>query len=531
MKTKILILVFGFSIYVYAQAQFQVSIGGINHDLVNSIIQTTDGGFAAAGYTYSFAAGYEDMYIVKLNSSGFLQWSRSVGGSGNDVANSIIQTTDGGYAVAGWSNSFGSDYSDYYFVKLDSEGMLQWNRTINRTNYDYGISVIQTSDGGFVFAGVSSTGGVFTSDIYIVKLDSSGTYQWSKTYGGSADEVAYSIIQTTDGGLVAAGYTDSFGSSGNDFYILKLDGSGNLQWSKTVGGSGTGSEVVYSIVQTTDGGFALAGETQSFGAGSYDMYVVKLDAVGSLIWTRTFGGTSEDHGWSIVQTSDGGFAIGGYTTSFGAANFYMVRLNGSGTLQWSKTYGGSSIEEAYSLRKTAGGGFVMAGETTSFGAGGKDIYIVKIDSLGNSCGNTYIPASISGTGGTLGNPNTTVITQNPTVTSPNYVLGTGGTLTTICYVSIQPISSEVPTQFSLSQNYPNPFNPKSNIKFQIAKSGDVKLVIFDVLGREAAILVNEKLNPGTYEVAWDAGSYPSGVYFYKLFTHDYSKTRKMVLLK
>ena len=201
---------------ITTQSQFQFAIGGTNHDYAYSIIQTTDGGYAVAGYTYSFAAGYMDMYIVKLNSSGSLQWTRTIGGTSEDVALSIIQSTDGGYAIAGYTSSFGGGYMDMYIVKLDSGGALQWSRTVNRTNYDFAFSIMQTTDGGFVLAGFSATGGVFTNDIYIVKLNAAGSHLWSKTYGGSNDEAAWSIIKTSDGGFAAAGYSNSFGLGGNN---------------------------------------------------------------------------------------------------------------------------------------------------------------------------------------------------------------------------------------------------------------------------------------------------------------------------
>jgi hypothetical protein len=544
MKKLILISILVFSVSVKVQSQFQIAIGGTNHDFANSIIQTADSGFAVAGYTYSFAAGYEDMYIVKLNRIGSLQWTRTIGGTGDDVASSVIQTMDGGFALAGFTTSFGAGGADFYIVKLDASGTLQWSRTIGQAGNDYALSVIQTTDGGYAVAGLRATGGVFSSDMYVVRLDAAGSYLWSKTYGGSGDDVARTIIRTTDGGFAVAGYTNSFGAAGNDFFFVKLDTGGTLQWSRTVGGTGAGSDVVFSIIQTTDGGFALAGETQSFGAGSYDMYVVKLDAGGSLLWTRTAGGTSEDHGCSIVQTIDGGFAVAGYTLSFGLSDFYTVKLDNTGVLQWSRAFGGNGVESAYSIIKAIGGGFVLTGGTTSFGSGANDIYIVKIDSGGNSCGNTFSPSTISGTGGTLGTPTPTVTTQSPTVTSPVSTSGTGGTLTTICMVGIQPALKNIPVSFELSQNYPNPFNPTTKIKFDIpsnvkSEMSNVKLIIYDVLGREAAILVIEMLTPGTYEVTWDASAYHSGVYFYKLVvsgvepstTDQYSETRKMVLVK
>jgi hypothetical protein len=453
---------------INSQTQWQRAIGGTNHDYANCIIQTNDGGYAVAGSTLSYSYGYEDMYLVKLNSSGSIQWTKTIGGTGNDIALSVIQTTDGGYALGGHTRPFGAEYYDFYIVKLDSIGSFQWNRTINRANNDYSLSIKQTTDGGFVLAGLSATGGIFSSDIYIVKLNSIGTYQWSKTYGGSNDDVAFSIIQTSEGGLAAAGYTNSFGLGGNNFYILKLDGSGTLQWSRTVGGSGPNGQA-YTIIQTTDGGFALAGVTEAFGAGSYDMHIVKLDAGGTLQWTRTVGASGQDWGYSIVQANDGGFVVLGSTNSFGVLDYYTVKLNVNGTPQWSKTYGGSGIEGGNevpcSIIKTNGGGFVIAGKTNSFGVGGDDMYIVKIDSLGITCGNFSTPPTISGTGGTSGSPSTIVVTQNPTVTTPTCTTGTGGILTIIC-----PPVIIVPAAPLLSAPPNGSYNQTATVRFTWYKS-------------------------------------------------------------
>jgi hypothetical protein len=532
--SKIIFILFFVScsiIPIAAQTQFQRTIGGTNHDQAYSIIQTTDGGYAAAGYTYSFAAGYMDMYIVKLNNSGSLQWTRTVGGTGEEIAMTIIQTTDGGFAVAGYTRPSGTGNADYYIVKLDAAGSLQWSRSIDRANYDYAFSIIQTTGGGFVIAGFSATGGVFTDYMYIVKLDAGGTYQWSKTYGGSGDDIASSIIQTTDGGFAVAGFTDSYGPH-NEFYIIKLDSSGMLQWSRLLGETSSGSDAT-SVIQTTDGGFALAGGFQPTGTGNYDMYIIKLSSNGSLQWTRTLGGTGDDKAQSIIQTTDAGFVVAGYTNSFGAGNYdmYIVKLNSSGTLQWSRTVGGTGDDQAQSIMKTDDGGFIVAGYTDSFGAGAKDFYIVKFDANGNTCGNTFTPTTISGTIGTLVTPTTTETTQNPTVTSPTSTSNTGGTLTTICFVGIQPISNEIPASYELYQNYPNPFNPSTSIKFDVPKESSVKLVVYDVLGKEISILIDYKIKAGKYEVAWDGTNYPSGVYFFKLITNEYVETKKMVLVK
>ena len=328
-----------------------------------------------------------------------------------------------------------------------------------------------------------------------------------------------------------AGCTQSFGTANSNFYIVKLDGGGSLQWSRTVGGTGGGD--ANSIVQTTDGGYAVAGYDLSFGAGLYDMYIVKLDGNGTLQWSKTVGGTQFDNAQSIIQTTDGGFAVAGYTESFGAGGYdmYIVKLNASGTLQWSRTIGGAYLDGGNFIIQTTDGGYVVAGRTSSFGAGGDDMYVVKIDASGNTCGTYTSPSSISGSGGTTTSPTPTVNSPTPTVTSPSPTTSTGGTVTTICVIGIQPISNEIPASFSLSQNYPNPFNPNTKIRFDVPKSEFITMKIFDALGRELTTLINEQLQPGTYEAEFNGASYPSGVYFYKIISGNNTETKKMILVK
>ena len=532
MKKYIFLLLITLPQISSTQIKFQLTIGGNNGDYATSIIQTTDGGYAIAGYTSSFGAGNSDFYIAKLDGIGALQWTKTVGGNGNEEAYSIIQTADGGYAVAGYTDYYGAGGSDFFIVKLDGTGATQWSRTVGGTVNEYAYSIIQTTDGGYAVAGYTAPFGAGNTDSYIVKLDGTGTLQWTRIAGGTVDDFAYSIIQTTDGGYAIAGYTSSFGAGSRDSYILKLDGTGTLQWTRTVGGNG--NEYGRSIVQTTDGGYVVAGYTDDLGAGDYDFYIVKLGGTGTLQWTRTIGGIERDLAYSIIQTTDGGFAVTGYTTTFGAGSgdLYIVKLGNTGTLQWSKTVGGTGSDPSYSIIQTTDGGYAVTGVTTSFGTGEYDFYIVKFDGSGNTCGSSTSPPSLVGSGGTVNSPTSTITIPTPTMTMPTPSTGTGGILTTICLViGIQPISNEIPNSYEIYQNYPNPFNPNSKIKFQIAKVGKIFLSVYDILGRKVATLVNEELNPGIYEVDFVGSNFSSGIYFYKLETDGFSDTKKMVLLK
>jgi len=355
---------------------------------------------------------------------------KAIRGKNGDGGESLIQTSDGGYAIAGSTYSFGAGETDVYVVKLDASGNLQWTKTIGGKDFEDGYSLIQTADGGYAIAGHTKSFGAGGADVYVVKLDANGNLQWTKTIGGPASEIGNSLIQTSDGGYAIAGSTISFGAGQLDVYVIKLDANGNLQWNKTIGG--TGDDRGYSLIQTSDSGYAIAGITESFGAGKKDVYVVKLDANANLQWTKTIGGPASEEGNSLIQTSDGGYAIAGITESFGAGkkDVYVVKLDANGNLQWTKTIGGETFDSGSSIIQTSDGGYAIAGITYSFGAGEADVYVVKLDKNGNACCAVSQTSQV-GTGGRLGSA-TPSIGSGGTLTSPTPSTSSGGTLTTLC---------------------------------------------------------------------------------------------------
>ena len=232
---------------------------------------------------------------------------KAIGGPGAEMGRSLIQTSDGGYAIAGATTSFGAGELDVYLVKLDANGNLQWTKTIGGPEIEEGNSLLQTSDGGYVIAGYTASFGAGKADVYLVKLDANGNIQWTKTIGGKDEDVGTSLIQTSDSGYAIAGVTKSFGAGKADVYLVKLDANGNLQWTKTIGGETFDSGS--SIIQTSDGGYAIAGTTRSFGAGEKDVYVVKLDKNGNACC-------------AVSQTSQvrpGGGILGSPTPSIGSS--------------------------------------------------------------------------------------------------------------------------------------------------------------------------------------------------------------------
>ena len=416
---------------------FCLAVGGSNTDMGFSITRTIDGGYIIAGYTQSFGQGGEDVYIVKLDGAGNMQWTKTIGGIGHERGYSIVQTTDSGYAIAGWTNSFGQGSRDIYVIKLDASGNLQWTRTVGGANDDVGFAIIQTTDNGYAIAGFTSSFGQGGPDVYIVKLDSVGNLQWTRTIGGANGEFGSSIVQTADGGYIITGGTSTFCSigcpTGYDLYVVKLDATGNLQWTKAIGGSNY--ETSRSIIQTPDGGYVIVGWTNSFGQAGWNVYVVKLTNTGQLLWTRTIGGPRDEFGSAVIQTTDGGLAIAGATWSFGQGGWdvYLVKLDNAGNLLWTRTIGGPMSDYGYSIIQTPDGGFAIVGRTQSFGQGSWDIYVVKVDANGNliSCPNGCQVSSGGGvnsggmmnSGGSIGSGG---------IASSGGLVSSGGILTNVC---------------------------------------------------------------------------------------------------
>ncbi len=344
-------------------AQWAATYGVSGYANASSIQQTTDGGYIVAGYTYSFGSGAWDIWVLKLDSGGNLEWQKTYGGSGYEFAESIQQTRDGGYIVAGYTWSFGAGFYDFWVLKLDSDGNVEWQKAYGGSGHEYAGSIQQTSDGGYILAGSTTSFGAGGRAFWVLKLDSGGNVEWQKAYGGSGGESANSIQQTTDGGYVVAGGTGSFGDGYNDMWVLKLDSDGNVQWQKTYGGPSYDN--AHSIQQTADGGYIVAG-SKSFGVGGpADFWVLKLDSDGNVEWQKAYGGpTSNEYAHSIQQTTDGGYIVAGYTAFFNiySANFWVLKLDSGGNVQWQKSYGGSEGSGlASSIQQTSDSGYIVTG--------------------------------------------------------------------------------------------------------------------------------------------------------------------------
>jgi hypothetical protein len=366
-----------------AQTSWWRTHGGSDYDWGSSVHQTSDGGYIIAGSTKSFGAGGSDLYLIKTDASGDTLWTRHYGGTNDDYGSSAQQTSDGGYIVAGRTESFGAGLADLHLIKTNASGDTLWTRTYGGTHDDWGSSAQQTSDGGYIIAGFTASFGAGARDVYLLKTDVNGDTLWTRTYGGSDYDHGSSVQQTSDGGYIIAGSTKSFGAGEYDIYLTKTNASGDTLWTRTYGGMN--GDDGHSVQQTSDGGYIVTGYTFSLGAGGSDLYLIKTNANGDTLWTRTHGGTDSDGGNSVQQTSDGGYIVTGSTKSFGAGDWdvYLIKTNTSGDALWTRTHGGTDSDRGSSVQQTSDGGYIIAGSTRSFGAGGDDVYLIKTDSLGS----------------------------------------------------------------------------------------------------------------------------------------------------
>jgi hypothetical protein len=347
-----------------------------------------------------------------------VQWQKSVGGTGNDYAESIQQTNDGGYIVVGISYSNDGDVSgnqgasDCWVVKLNAFGIIEWEKSMGGSGDDNARLIQQTNDGGYIFIGPSDSndgdvsGNHGNLDYWAVKLTSTGVIEWQKSLGGTGYEYAQYIQQTSDGGYIAAGssFSNDGDVSGNhggfDCWVVKLNDEGTIVWQKSLGG--LSNDEAESIQQTNDGGFILAGHSDSNDGdvsgnhGGPDYWVVKLSSIGTIEWQKSLGGSGSDQAKSVQQTNDGGYIVAGYTSSndgdvsvnYGYLDFWVVKLNSLGTIEWQKTLGGSDFDLAQSIQQTNDGEYIVAGYSYSndvdvqSSQGNQDFWVVKLSSIG-----------------------------------------------------------------------------------------------------------------------------------------------------
>ncbi len=560
---------------------WQKSIGGSGFEGASSIKQTADGGYIMASASNSNDGdvpgnhGWVDVFVVKLSSTGGIQWAKNYGGTDYDDVASIIQTSDGGYIFIGFTQSINGDVvgnhgqGDIWLVKLNDVGTIQWQKCLGGNNVEIGLSVNQTADGGYIISGAtdSNDGDVsgnhdplgIQPDIWIAKLDNTGNVQWQKCLGGTEDEYA-SVKQVSDGGYIVCGSTNStdgdvIGNHGSDIWVVKLNSGGNLQWQKCLGGSGY--DDANSIEETSDGAYVLAGSISS-GDGdvtgdhsSGDIWIVKINNSGDILWQKFYGGSGSDNAGSIKITSDGGFIVAGTSSSndgdingnHGGSDAWLIKLDANGNFQWQKCMGGTSDDRASYSEQTTDNGYIVGGSSDSNNGdatnnhGGGDSWVIKLGpdvllpitlvkfsgevrgkqnllhwTTANELNNTGFEIQRSNDGANFNrldfittkavngssNRNLTYdFTDANYVTSTNYYrlkqVDKDGRFS---YSNIVVLKNNNPIGMNLVNVYPNPAKNILNVKTTSSANNKITLFIADLSGR---IVMSKVINSGNSE--------------------------------
>ena len=351
--------------------------GGANTDEGYEIQQTFDGGYIIVGRTFSFGSGDADIYLLKTNSVGDTLWTKTYGGNDTDYGWSVQQTTDGGYIITGNIKSFGAGDYDVYIIKTDGVGDTTWTKTYGGSAADGGYSIQQTVDGGYIIAGWTHSFGAGGGDVYLIKTDTYGDTIWTRTYGDTLIEYGYSVVQTFDNGYIILGSTKSFGTGEYDLYLIKTDSLGDSIWTKTYGG--IEQERGRSVHQNPDSTYVVVGNTNSFGPANNNIWLLKLNVLGDTLWTQIHGDALNNSGECVQRTIDSGYIIVGLKGPSANFDVYLIRTDAFGDTLWTNKYGGVEHDMGFSIQQSADGGYIIAGQTTSFGAGMQDVYLIKTE--------------------------------------------------------------------------------------------------------------------------------------------------------
>ncbi|WP_304132310.1 T9SS type A sorting domain-containing protein [Ignavibacterium album] len=568
------IVLYGIFSPAFAQAPdtlWTKTFGGNNIDEALFVEQTSDSGFIITGYTNSYGAGSSDLFLVRTNQFGDTLWQKTFGGSSTDEGYCVHQTSDGGYIIAGSTYSFGNSFMNTWLIKTDEFGDTLWTKTYGGNNYDYGYSVQQTADGGYIVVGGTASFGAGNYDVFLIRTDQFGDTLWTKTYGGIDYDVGVCVQQTSDSGYIITGVTTSFGAGNDDVYCIRTNQDGDTLWTKTYGG--IENDNGNFVQQTFGGGFIIIGNTRSMGAGSSDILLLRITTNGNVLWTKTYGGINPDFGNSVQQLSTGGFILCGKTGSYGAGGYdaWIIRTSNNGDTLWTKTIGTGTEENGNFVCQTFDEGFIIAGLASSIDING-DFWLIQLNPEG------IIPVELTSFSATVsdGDVNLNWVTatelnnsgfeiqrfalsaepqawvkigfvngngtssevhnysykdQNPFEGTSYYRLKQIDLDGTFSYSNEVEIEVKSPQEFTLAQNYPNPFNPSTKISWQSPVSSWQTLKVYDVLGNGVVILVDEYKPAGNYEVQFDAANLPSGVYFYQLQAGNYTGTKKLILTK
>jgi hypothetical protein len=384
-QSKIIASAFAILLAILSYAQppdtlWTNTFGGTLDDAGSCVQPTNDGGYIISGTTMSFTIGGSwDVWLIKTDADGDCTWSSIFGGDDGDYGNCVQQTIpDYGYIITG--NTHPNDAGNLWLIKTDDLGNLSGEYEFGGTGLDYGWSVQQTpSDMGYIITGATSSFGSGFFDVWLIKTDAAGDCTWSRTFGGTGYDEGHCIDITDDGGYIIAGTIQPAPAGHYDIGLIKTNADGDSIWGRTFGD--TGIEYGYYVQQTTDGGYIVLGDAPSI-TGDYDIWLIKTDSLGNIIWDTTFGGVNNDGGRCVRQTDDGGYIITGFTESFGsgAQDVWIIKTDSEGALEWEILQGGSGVDSGHSIKQTEDKGYILTGQTTSFGVGGTghNVWLIRL---------------------------------------------------------------------------------------------------------------------------------------------------------
>lgn len=490
----------------HSQTTFQRTYGTAGYERGYSVKQTSDGGYIVCGQIVTPPSD-SGVYLIRLDTTGNILWNKiyTVSQSSTNDGSAVKETFDGGFIIAGYSYSYIDSTYNIHLIKTDAAGDTMWTKIIGGTGQETAYSVIQIADSGYVLTGSTSSFGAGEADVYLVRTNVSGNILWAKTYGAAGNEQGYDVSQTSDGGFIIIGYTDNAETSPNRAYLIKTNAAGALTWAKNIYESSIGSAASYgySVVQTSDGGYVFAGVSRLS-----HVYLVKINSTGNLVWSRTLGGTTLDYGYCIEQTGTGGFIVAGFTQSFGTnGSVYLIKTDGAGVPFWSRVIGGTSVEDARSVALTSDGGYIITGYTSTFGFGGGDVYVIKTDSMGSNGCNEIIHTTTIVTPASVSTSIATNVGAGFGILSYPLTISSNASVMPLCNVGFE--EEALPQAGDGILIYPNPATDKLSITGY--QSSINAVAIYDITGRKVfekmqmhgvgSVSVNIlNLDPGIYLV-------------------------------
>jgi hypothetical protein len=507
------------------------------NSLVKGLVRTYDGGYAIASSVDSAGAGNFDFCLLKLDASLQVEWAYTYGGPLEETCLMLRQAADSGFVLSGYSTSFTNGSRDAMILKTDKNGVVEWSRIVGGTLEDRFTWCEPRADGTITCAGNTKSAGAGDDDMLMVKLDANGDTLWTRIFGGQVYDAGICIANLTDGGYAMSGRIFSFGTGFRDACLLRTDANGNLAWFRTYGGPFTDEGMV--VKQTSDGGFFMSGASESFApSGYYDVYSIRTDSTGNLLWSRNYGGDNIDASYDFIENPDGGFTILGFSESFNSnllsphspellgndsASIYLIRTNAQGDTLWTRVYGSNKFDEAYGLIPSDSGGYVIGAFSRSFNNDNRyDVYLLWVDSTGYAGCNTYYPPS-----GVI-IPATVPMIHTPSVNSGIPVMTPGIFSGNISYTFSDPclyssVHNNLPhvTTFEVS---PNPATDL--IRITSSTSQKVTLTLTDITGTviHASVFSENTLV--------NCQRLPDGIYFVNLRDESgISTTKKAVVIR